>query len=99
MIDNERVRAIARHMMAETEQFTGAGSQLYTLSFSLKADLGLLSDAEADPEWIEELRSFRNELEVINAIFVESNRRELTPDEIRQVEDILSELRQSLVEY
>lgn len=99
MTENDRIRVIARQMADDVERFDGQGSALDDLSFSLKANLTSLEQAGADQAWVEELRSLRNEIEVVNAFFIESGRPRLNDEERRQLGEILGELRQALIEY
>jgi hypothetical protein len=99
MIGNDRLRSITRHMVSDIDRFDGRPAALDDLSFSLKANLALLDQAGADTAWIEELRALRNQVEVVNAFFIESRRLDLTDEERREIGEILDEMRQALVEH
>jgi hypothetical protein len=99
MSEADRIQTIARQMAYDLDEFNGDGTGLQKLSFSLKARLALLEQAGADTAWVEDLRTFRNEIEAVNAFFIESRRRQLNDDEQRKLRTVLEELREALVEY
>jgi hypothetical protein len=99
MNENDRIRTIARQMASDLDRFGGDGDGLADLSFSLKARLALLEQAGADLTWVEQLRAFRNEIEVVNAFFIESGRCRPDEEERRQLREVMEELREALAEY
>lgn len=99
MTEDDRIRTIARRMADDISRCEGNGRELNNLSYSLKANLALLVESGADLAWVEELREFRNEIEVINAFFIESGRTSLNDEEQRQLDEVMGELREALVEY
>lgn len=64
----------------------------------LKSRISALWDV-ADDEWVSELKSIWNQLEVVNAFFIESGRSQLSLEEHTEAEDILEELQAALTEY
>jgi len=99
MIEEDVTRSIAREMLQDLKEFDDLKLTVDQLAYRLKARLALLADARADDAWVDELRSLRNEIEVVSAFFIESGRPELTEGEQRQLADIVGELREALVEY
>ena len=95
----ESTRSMTRGMLGDLDDFDGAKVSVGHLSSRLKAWLALLEGTRADQAWIDELRSLRNEVEVVSAFFVESGRSELLEDERRQLGAIIVHLREALVAH
>src|SRR5438034_4193487 len=89
---------LARLMQEAILGFEEGRASLSGLSTRLHGLISAL-DAVADHEWVEELRSMRNQLEFVNAVFIDSGRGELTDQERQAIEDTLGELRGSLIVY
>lgn len=98
MTEDDRIKTIVRRMADDVERFEGDGRALNNLSYSLKANLALLAESGADLAWVEELLGFRNEIEVINAFYIESGRTRLNDEEQCQLEEVMGELREALRE-
>lgn len=56
-------------------------------------------ESVSDSEWVEELRTFRNNLEYVNAFWIDSGRSALTEQESQAVDEVLGELEAMLIEY
>ncbi len=80
------------------EAFRNGRLSLDRLSWELKSRIALL-EGVADDAWVEELRAFRNQVEYVNAFWIDSGRSHLTEDERREVEEALAELQAMLLRY
>jgi hypothetical protein len=68
------------------------------LAWELKSRIAALHQV-ADAAWADELKAIWNQLEMVNANFIESGRKVLMADEIDEVTEILNELRSALIAY
>ncbi|HCO03496.1 MAG TPA: hypothetical protein DIT48_09095 [Actinobacteria bacterium] len=94
----EQARWLVEGMRKAVEAFEADHLSINSLVWALTSRIGALGHI-ADAEWVEELRSMRNQLEVVNAFFIESGRTSLNDKERREVGDTLGELRAALVAY
>ena len=92
------IRRVVNGMKESISAFEADRLSIDRLVWELKSRIAALQEV-ADPEWVEELRAMRNQLEVVNAFFIESGRKTLTSEERREVNDILGELKSALVTY
>lgn len=95
---SDQALALVDGMRTVIEAFEADRCSIDRLAWELKSRLAAL-DQVADPQWVDELRSTRNQLEVVSAFFIESGRSALGDDERREVDDILGELRAALLAY
>jgi hypothetical protein len=68
------------------------------LSWELKSRIAAL-DEFVDREWVDELRAIRNQVEVVNAFFIESGRSDMTEEERSDVEAAIEEMKAALTAY
>ena len=68
------------------------------MAWALKSRIAALRGL-ADDEWVDELRALWNQLEYLNAFFIDSGRPTLMPEERDEVADALGELRAALIAY
>lgn len=100
MIDSQtRISQLVAHMIGDIETFESGRLSIDRLSASLKGQLAALNQAGADPAWVDELRALRNQVECVNAFFLNSGRAALTSEEFDEAHQALGELRQALTEY
>lgn len=99
MTEQAQIQSIARQMVGDVDAFRSGTIEIDDLSFTLKARLALIEQAGADHAWVEELRSFRNEIEVVNAVLIGAGRTRPDEGEQRQLREVLDELREALVEH
>ena len=86
-----QVGTLVRRIVADARAFREGRLSIQGLSEDLKLSIAALLQF-ADPDWVEELRVFRNRVEYVNAFFFESGRADLTEEERRSVDAILEEL-------
>ena len=72
------------------------GLALDRLSWELKSRIAALRQV-ANEEWVDELKAIWNELEVVNAFYIESGRATLNSSELQEIREILKELRTALL--
>ena len=95
--DDPRV-PLAEGMLEAMEDFRLGRSSLHQLCWELKSRIAALR-AVADEEWVDELKAWWNRLDVVNAFFIESRRDSLQPDELQEIDGVLSRLRAELTPY
>jgi hypothetical protein len=96
MIDpNDQVLALVEDMRKAVVRFEAGDLSIHRLSWDLKSRVAAL-DGIADLQWVEQLRTMRNEIELINAVSIESGRSALTDTERREACDILKGLKVAL---
>jgi hypothetical protein len=95
---DERVRVLATEMRDAIDSFQANRLPIDRLSWELKSRITAL-DEIADSEWVDELESVRNALEVISAVYIESGRSTLGEEERQEALDVLGELRAALILY
>jgi len=98
MTTNEAIRQLARDMILEIDRFVIEAVSVDHLSSTLKVLLAAMAEAQADAEWIGELRSLRNEIEYVSAFWLESGREGLDADERRVALEAAQEMRAALAE-
>lgn len=99
MDDHEVVLVVLVAGMREAIQAFEAGrSPIDRLAWELKSQISALEEI-ADREWVDELRSIRNQLEIVSAFYFESGRSSMRDDERRDADDVLGELWAALVAY
>lgn len=77
----------------------GAGAlRLDQLAWELKSRIAALREV-GDESWCDELKSMWNQLELVNAFYIESGRDALSADENNQVSEILDEISAAIVPY
>ena len=82
-------------MLRTSQAFEDGELPVDRLSSDLKGIIAALSHI-ADLEWVERIRTMRNQIELINAIYLNSGRSALTPIERQEVKESLSDLREAL---
>lgn len=95
---DERVLARVAGMREAIDAFEAGRLSVDRLAWELKSRIAAL-DEIADRGWVDELRSMRNQLEVVSSFFIESGRLTMSYDERREADDILGELRTALLAY
>ncbi|HWL38322.1 MAG TPA: hypothetical protein VNQ77_19195 [Frankiaceae bacterium] len=90
--------ALTDGMRDQIESYRAGGMSLNALAWELKSRIATLSQT-ADPEWVDELKSTWNQLEYINAIWIESGRESLTLSEQNDIDEILGEFCAMLTPY
>ncbi len=68
------------------------------LAWQLKSRIAALRQV-TDEAWVDELKAIWNQLELINALFIESKREVLNPDERSAAVEVLNELLAALAIY
>lgn len=92
------VEFVAQGMRESLTAYRDGRLSISGLSTELKIRLAAFND-DVDPAWIEELRTMRNGIEVVNAIYLESGRASLTAEEGAEVEALIDELSAALTPY
>lgn len=93
-----QVVTLVKGMQVAIQDFEAGRLSIDRLAWELKSRIAALHQA-ADPTWAEELKSIWNQLEMVNAFFIDSGREALTGDELREVREVLAELGSALVAY
>ena len=68
------------------------------LAWELKSRIAALREVTND-EWVNELKSIWNQLEVVNAFFIKSGRGQLNLEEREEAEDIIGDLEAALGDW
>jgi hypothetical protein len=92
----EQVVALVDGMQAAIHDFEEGRLSIDRLAWELKSRIAALRQV-ADPAWADELKAIWNQLEVVNALFIDSGRQVLTSDELKEVTEILHELGSALI--
>jgi hypothetical protein len=92
------VSALAAEMRSAMASFENGSLRLERLAWELKSRIAVLRDI-GDPTWADELKSIWNQLEVVNAVFLDSGRATLSDEESQEVHEILAELLAALTPY
>ncbi|MCC6497946.1 MAG: hypothetical protein IT193_16965 [Propionibacteriaceae bacterium] len=88
-------RDLAQHanqMVVDLSSFLEGGMSIDQLSTVLKIRIAAMAASGADPAWVDECRSLRNEIEYINAFWLESGRPHLDDEESRAAREAAQEL-------
>jgi hypothetical protein len=93
-----QIEDLVQGMRDAIDDFEHQRLSIDRLAWELKSRIAALREV-ADEAWVDELKAIWNQLEVINAFFVESDRKSLTDDERRDAEEVLGELWAALVAY
>jgi hypothetical protein len=93
-----QIEDLVQGMRDAIDDFEHQRLNIDRLAWELKSRIAALREV-ADEAWVDELKAIWNQLEVINAFFVESDRKSLTDDERRDAEEVLGELWAALVAY
>ncbi|KRE60036.1 hypothetical protein [Nostocoides sp. Soil756] len=86
-----------RQMIMDIDQFIGGTMTIDRLSNVLKIRLAAMEASGADFAWVAELRSLRNQIEYVNAFWLESGCDRLGVDDLRAATEAADELRAALV--
>lgn len=95
---DDRVLALVEDMRKAIVRFEAGDLSIHQLSWDLKSRVTALEDV-ADRQWVEQLRTMRNDIEVINAVVIASGRSALTDTERREARDILEGLKVALADH
>src|SRR5881296_2546198 len=95
---SEQVRLLLEGMRGAMDRYRAGGLTLDRLAWELKSRISALNGG-SDQAWVEELRSAWNQIEYVNAFWIESGRESLTGDERKSVDEALVELSVMLLEY
>ena len=90
-MDEERVTFLLEQMRNEIAWFDGRARAVASLASSLKAYIAEL-EAHLDEHVVEEMRSYRNVIEVVNAVCIEEGHREPTATEMEDVRRATADL-------
>jgi hypothetical protein len=82
-------------MLTAAQAFEDGGLPIDKLSWELKSRIAALSHI-ANAEWVEHIRTMRNQIDLVNAVHLDSGLSALTPDERREVSEVLHDLRNAL---
>lgn len=93
-----QVFELAEGMRGAIRDFEEGRLGLDRLAWELKSRIAALRRV-AEESWADELKAMWNQLEMVNAFFIESNRDHLSDAERKEVDEILDELRAALVAY
>jgi hypothetical protein len=93
-----QVAALVKGMQGAIQDFEAGRLSIDRLAWELKSRIAALRQV-ADPAWAEELKNIWNQLEMVNAIFIESGREALMNDELKEVREILAEFGSALAAY
>jgi hypothetical protein len=95
---HKQVTVLVDGMREAIQDFDDDKLNIERLAWNLKTRIAALRQV-ADDAWADELKALWNQLEVINAFFIESGRDDLTADERREISEILNELRAAIAAY
>jgi len=95
---NAQVAALVHGMQVAMQDFETGRLRIDRLAWELKSRIAALHRF-SDPSWAEELKSIWNQLEMVNAFFIDSGREVLTNDELKEVKEILAEFSSALSVY
>jgi len=89
---------LVQGMRQAIEAFEACQLQLERFLWELKSRIAALRGV-ADEAWADELKAIWNQLELVNAFFINSGREQLSAEERKEIDDVLAELRSALVAY
>ena len=92
------VWSLAEEMRASVTSFEAGTLRLDRLAWELKSRIAVLGDI-GDAAWADELKSIWNQLELINAVVLDSGRASPSENERKEVHEILGELVTALTPY
>lgn len=92
---NDQVQALVADMRKAVLHFEADELSIDRLSSDLKSRVAAL-EGIADRQWVEQLRTMRNGIEVINAVAITSGRRTLSDGEKREACDLLEQFKVAL---
>ena len=95
---NAQVAALVNGMQVAMQDFGAGRLRIDRLAWELKSRIAALHQF-SDPSWAGELKDIWNQLEMVNAIFIDSGREVLTDDELKEAREILTELGSALSAY
>jgi hypothetical protein len=93
-----QIVALVDGMREAIQTFERGQLRIDRLAWELKSRIALLRDV-SDKAWADELKAIWNQLEVINAFFIESGRDSLTDEERKELDAVLDEMGAALVSY
>jgi hypothetical protein len=93
-----QIEVLVEGMRAAIHNFKEGKLSIDRLAWDLKSRIAVLRQV-ANEAWADELKAIWNQLEVVNAFFIESGRKDLNADEGKEVEEIIDELLAALVAY
>jgi hypothetical protein len=85
-------------MLSSIQAFHDGQLTIDRLAWKLKSAIAALREV-ANEAWVDELKAIWNQLEVINAFFIESGRETLDADERKDADEVLEELRNAITAY
>jgi hypothetical protein len=94
----EKALFLVNGMRGSILAFENGDLALDRLTWELKSRISALRDA-TDVAWADELKEIWNQLEVVNAFFIDSGREELNTDEMTEIREILDELCAAITRY
>jgi hypothetical protein len=95
---HEQIVALADGMRESIQAFEEGRLSVDRLAWNLKTRIAALRQV-SDEAWADELKAIWNQLEMINAFFIESGRDDLNSAERKEISQILDELRAAITTY
>lgn len=95
---SDKASPLVRGMQESILAFERGGIGIDRLTWDLKSRISALRSVTNDA-WADELKSIWNQLEVVNAFFIDSGRRTLSANEETEVREILDELSAAIARY
>jgi hypothetical protein len=93
-----QISTLTGRMQASIQAFHEGLLTIDRLAWELKSAIAALRGV-ADESWVDELKAIWNQLEVINAFFIESGREALSAEERKEAAEVLEELRTAIIVY
>src|SRR5262249_49459845 len=94
----EKTIFLINGMQASILAFKNGELAIDRLAWELKSRISALRDT-ADKAWADDLKDIWNQLEVVNAVFIDSGRDALNVAENNEVHEILEELSAAITKY
>jgi hypothetical protein len=96
--ESRGVRELAAEMRRAIDSYLDGALSLSRAMWELRGLISVLRP-HVDTEWADELKSKWNELEYVNALFIDSGRDSLTSEETDEVTRTMVEFKLLLTEY
>lgn len=94
----EQLAVLVNGMRDAIHEFEEERLSVDRLAWELKSRIAALRHV-ADEAWADELKGIWNQLEMINALYIESGNEKLDSAERKDIEEVLDELRAALLAY
>jgi hypothetical protein len=93
-----QVTVLVDGMQEAIRDFEDGRLSIDRLAWQLKSRIAALRQV-SDEAWVDELKAIWNQLELINALFIESKREVLSSGEQNDAAEVLNELRAALATF